>query len=132
MKKSRILKASAITIDVAVPAVVTLTQFPVWIEGGSKTTASGLALVLLTISCVPFFKQIKEYMKSPDAWVMWVCIFVAMEMFKAIAEQICIIALFGAAANIIGAVIYTAGKKAETNEQSNTDHPAEQAGEQRE
>ena len=109
--KGSFLKATAIGIDVAVPLVVTLKQFPLWVEQSAEATMSGLCLVLIGLSILPFLKQLKEYFKSPSAWVVWTIIFAILTLLKNIINQILIVSFAGLCSNIVGAFIYSRGKR---------------------
>lgn len=107
--KGRILKTTALTIDVSIPAVATLSQFPIWINRDATSTVSGLGLVLIALSCIPFYRQIREYFKSPSAPVLWLVLFLAFTMLESIAAEIKMVCFFGLVANLIGAGIYKIG-----------------------
>lgn len=107
--KGAILKFIAVGIDVAVPLVATLTQFPLWIERSTESTMSGLCLVLIGLSVLPFLKVLKEYFKSPSSWVVFGIIFVLLLLLRNIIDQILIVSLAGFVANVIGAGIYAIG-----------------------
>lgn len=107
--KGKIIKASAVALDVLVPFIVTLTQFPVWIEKSSEATISGIFIVFAFLSCIPFIKQIKKYMKSPSVWVMWVILFILLTCLQAIISEMVIVCFFGAIANTAGAGLYKIG-----------------------
>lgn len=107
--KGAILKFIAVGIDVSVPLVATLTQFPLWIERSTESTMSGLCLVLIGLSVLPFLKVIKEYFKSPSSWVVFGIIFVLLLLLRNIIDQILIVSLAGFVANVIGAGIYAIG-----------------------
>ena len=115
-KKGAILKTVALGIDVGVPLVATLTQFPLWIEQSAEATMSGLCLFLIGVSALPFLKQIKEYFKSPAAWVLWGIIFALILMLRNIIDQILIVSFAGFVSNGIGAVIYNIGKTVDDRE----------------
>ncbi len=108
--KGAIIKTVALGIDVGVPIVATLTQFPLWVEQSAEATMSGLCMVLLGISILPFLKQLKEYFKSPSAWVVWGIIFAILLLLRNIIDQILIVSFAGLVSNGIGAAIYNAGK----------------------
>ena len=108
--KGKIIKTVALCIDVGVPLIATLTQFPLWIEKSAEATMSGFCLVLMLLSVLPFFKQLKEYFKSPSAWVVWTIIFVVMLVLHNIIGQMLIVSFAGAIANILGAGLYVLGR----------------------
>lgn len=97
-----LLNAIAMLISVAPPVVATLMQFPVWIEESSEATLSGTVCLIVFICCIPFYKQIINYMKSPSVPVVWILIAAAMYIFKEIADQLFIVACVGAVSNLIG------------------------------
>ena len=107
--KGRILKTTALAIDVIIPAAATLSQFPIWINRDTASTVSGLGLVLIALSCIPFYRQIREYFKSPSAPVLWLVLFLAFTMLESIAAEIKMVCFFGLVANLIGAGIYKIG-----------------------
>lgn len=107
--KGFILKTTAIVIDVAVPIVATLTQFPLWVEHSAEATMSGVCLVLIGLSVIPFFKVLKEYFKSPSSWVIFGLIFMFLLLLRSILDQMLIVSFAGFVANIIGAALYGIG-----------------------
>lgn len=107
--KGKILKGAALGIDVTVPLSVTLTQFPVWVNRDAQSTVSGLFLMLAVISCIPFYRKLKEYFKSPSAPVVWTILFVAFAVLENIAAEIKLVCFFGAIANYFGSLLYKAG-----------------------
>jgi hypothetical protein len=108
--KGAIIKTVALGIDVGVPLAATLTQFPLWVEQSAEATMSGLCLVLLGLSVLPFLKQLQEYFKSPSAWVVWGIIFVLLLMLRNIIDQILVVSFAGLVANAVGAGVYNIGK----------------------
>jgi hypothetical protein len=108
--KGAIIKTVALGIDVGAPLAATFTQFPLWGEQSAEATMSWLCLVLLGLSVLPFLKQLKEYFKSPSAWVVWGIIFVLLLMLKNIIDQILIVSFAGLVANAVGAGVYNIGK----------------------
>ena len=107
--KGDILKTLAVAIDVSVPLAATLTQFPVWIEKSSEATVSGLFLVFALLSCLPFLKQIKAFLRSPAVWMIWVVLFALFVCLRNIIDEMITVCFFGTVANVIGAAIYKLG-----------------------
>ncbi len=107
--KGRLIKGSAVALDVLAPFIATLTQFPIWIEKSSEATISGLFLVFAFLSCIPFIRQIKEYMKSPSACVVWLVLLVIFVCLQNIINEMVIVCFAGAVANTLGAGIYKLG-----------------------
>lgn len=107
--KGKISKISALVLDVGVPLAATVSQFPVWVDRSAGATVSGLFVLFALLSAIPFFKQIKAYFKSPSVWVMWCIILVALVALRAIIDEMIVICLIGAAANVIGEGLYKLG-----------------------
>ena len=120
--KGKIIKGTALTIDVLAPLIATLTQFPAWVEASSSATVSGLFLLFALVSVLPFINQIKEWLKSPSVTVLWCVFFVLVALLRNIIDQMWIICLVGAVSNGVGAVIYkvgnSVGNKADSTEES--------------
>lgn len=107
--KGKILKVSALVIDVGAPLAATISQFPVWVDRSAEATISGIFILFAFLSMIPFLKQIIAYFKSPSAWLMWCVILVALIALSAIINEAIIICAIGAVANIIGAGLYKLG-----------------------
>lgn len=107
--KGKIFKISALVLDVGAPLAATVSQFPVWVDRSAGATVSGLFVLFALLSAIPFFKQIEAYFKSPSVWVMWCIILVALVALRAIIDEMIVICLIGAAANVIGAGLYKLG-----------------------
>ena len=101
-----ILTSVAFLVSVVPPVIATLMQFPVWVETSSEATISGVAVMLMFISCLPFYKAIINYFKSPSAPVVWLCICAFMYVMKSIAEQMFIVSCVGAVSNLMGMVCF--------------------------
>ena len=107
--KGRIIKDSALCIDVGVPLAATISRFPIWVEESAEASMSGLFLVFAFLPCLPFLKQIREYFKSPSAWVIWTLLFILLAALRSILDQMIVVCFAGAVANVIGAFIYHIG-----------------------
>lgn len=107
--KGKVIKGVAVGIDVLGPFIATLTQFPVWVDKSAEATMSGLFLVFAALSVIPFFKQIKAFIKSPSVWVLWCVLFVFFVALQSIISEMLVVCFWGMVANIIGTVIYKIG-----------------------
>lgn len=119
--KGNILKSIAIGIDVCVPLVATLTQFPLWIEKSSEATVSGLFLLFAFLSCLPFVKQIKEFLRSPSVWMIWVVLLALFVCLQNIIDEMVVVCFFGAIANVAGAGLYKIGEKLKNSAEKEKD-----------
>lgn len=107
--RGTIIRVTATVVSVGAPFGALLSQFPVWIRSSDKATVSGLFLVLFIICCIPFFRQIKEFMKSPSAPIVWTVLAVLFIALRNIADQMVFICAVGALANYIGTALYKLG-----------------------
>ncbi len=107
--KGKIIKATALVIDVAAPLAATISQFPVWVDKSAAATMSGLFVCFALLSIVPFLKQIKMWLASPSAWSMWCVFTVIFLVLRNIIDQMTIIAVIGFVGNVIGAFIHKIG-----------------------
>ena len=98
----RILKASAIAIDVGAPLIATLTQFPIWIERSSEATVSGIFLVFALLSVVPLFRYFKALVKSPSAPLMWGILLAFLYAMRVIIDEMIVISFVGLVSNLVG------------------------------
>lgn len=105
----KIVKGSAIGLDVCGPFVATITQFPIWVEKSSEATVSGLFLMFAILSAIPLAKQIKEFIKSPSVWVLWIVLFAFFVVLRNIIDEMVIVCFVGMLSNIVGAGIYKVG-----------------------
>lgn len=104
--KGNIVKWVSIVLCVAAPLAATLSQFPVWIATSDRATISGIVVVLLFISCLPFIRVIKEFLKSPAAWLIWTILAVLTILLANIIFQMRFVCIVGAISNGIGAVLF--------------------------
>ena len=110
MTRGNIIKASALAIDVGVPLIATVAQFPVWVEKSSEATVSGLFLLFALLSCVPLYRQVREWLKSPSAPVVWAAIFIALVCLNNIIKEMTVVAFWGLIANLLGMAMYKVGE----------------------
>ena len=103
-------------LSVVPPLARTLIQFPVWIARSPAATVSGIAVILIFLSCLPFWKTIVKYLKSPSAPMVWIIICTFMYVMKAIATEMFYVSLVGAVSNIAGAGFFSLRKRYRRNE----------------
>ena len=109
--KRRILKASAIAIDVGAPLIATLTQFPIWIERSSEATVSGLFVLFALLSAVPLFKHFKTIVRSPSSPLMWGLILAFLYAMRTIIDEMVVVSFVGFIANLIGGGLFFFAKR---------------------
>lgn len=111
--KGKVIKASAVGVDVVPVMVATLFQFPIWIQRDARSTVSGVFVLLMILACVPFYKQLRELFKSPSAWLMWGVAFAVMLVLRNIIDEMLPVCLVGLICNTCGEFLYKYGKTVE-------------------
>jgi hypothetical protein len=104
--KGTIIKWVSIVLCVGAPLAATISQFPVWIATSDRATISGIAVILLFLSCLPFIRVIKEKLKSPAAWLVWTILAVLTILLANIIYQMRFVCIVGAISNGIGALLF--------------------------
>ena len=102
----KLMKVSAMVINVLPPVVAALMCFPIWLEQGSTKTVSGICLIVSALCILPFIRQIKEYFKSPSVIVLWLVIAIAMTLMRNIINEMMIVSYVALISNCIGALVY--------------------------
>jgi hypothetical protein len=116
--KGKLIRYAATALCVGVPFAATLTQFPIWIYKSSEATVSGTFLLFAMLSALPFIKQIIAYFKSPAVWVVWCVLLVSLILLRNIIDEMIIVCMAGAPANIVGMFIYKIGKHIEDKDKT--------------
>lgn len=85
--------------------------FPVWKEKGGAATLSGFTLLLLLMALVPFFSTIKNMLRTPAAYTMWLIAFLIFLLLSKIADEMTVISFVGFISNLVGAFFFKAAKR---------------------
>ena len=104
--KRRILKGTALAIDVGAPLIATLTQFPLWVDRSAGSTVSGLFVLFAILSAIPLLRYFREKIKTPSAPLVWGVGFALLTAINTIISEMIIITLVGLIANCIGWVLF--------------------------
>ena len=108
-----LIKAAALVTCVAPALVATLSYFPVWATKGELYVMSGLALCLITLSLLPFYKHLSALLKSPASYVIWLILFIVFFLLSKIAHEMTVISFVGFISNLIGAALFGLAKRCE-------------------
>lgn len=92
------------------PVIATAQFFPFWRTSNAKSI-SGMAVILIVISCIPVWKHAKRALKSPSAWKIWCIVFVFCAVTKDIIADMYVIAAVGLLSSLLGSVVFSAAKK---------------------
>lgn len=126
--KYNIFTVLAVACCVLPPLITTLCQFPVWVES-PKMVVSGICVLFIFFSCLPFIRQIKEFFKSPSATVLWIIVFAALMVLKSIINQMLYVTAAGLIGNCIGEIFFSIRKR--YKEDDRYDEPREEKNEKR-
>ena len=108
---AKLVYALGMIAAVGAPAISFLLKFPILKERNYDQAVSWFAIAMLALCCVPFFKKIREYFKSPDSAVMWLCIFVVFALIEPIVSSIKLVAFCGLLGNIFAKIMFFVSKK---------------------
>jgi hypothetical protein len=117
--KRRLLKDTALLIDVGAPLVATMNYFPIWVNRSAESTVSGLFLFFAILCAIPLLKYFKRFIKSPSAPVMWGLLFATFLALRSILDEMVVISFVGFVANIIGLVLFKYAERGEETSGSN-------------
>ena len=104
--KALLCNVLGMALCVVPPVIATLEHFPIWIARGGETIISGLTVTILILCAIPFKRQICEYLRSPSAWFLWLCIFIFSSLFSRIITDVAAISLIAFPANFAGALLF--------------------------
>ena len=93
------------------PLLATLLYFPVWSLRGGAASLSGIVFLLLLLSFLPLFNVLKERLRSPSTYAIWLILFVTFFLLSRIADEVAVISFFGFIGNLIGSVFFRLSAK---------------------
>ena len=114
--RSIILKSLGLILCVLPVTVCIFLYFPVWQAKGGEVLLSGIALLLLLLAILPLYKTVKEALRSPAAYTVWLIIFIAFLLLSRIADEMVVISFTGFVGNALGAVCFKLAEKRKNEE----------------
>ena len=111
--KLRALAMNTLGLAISIiPVLVTATSyFPIWARRGGAYVISGFAVILCILALSPLIKFIKEALKSPSSYMLWLMTFLLFLLLSRIADEMTVISFVGFISNLIGAFFFKAAKK---------------------
>ena len=109
--KSRALLLLGYLSSVGFPLVATLSCFPLWRARGSSSVLAGGTILLLAFCILPLWRTLKEYLKSPAVWSLWLFAFLLFSLVGSIISEMRVICFFGLIGNLIGALCFRIARK---------------------
>ena len=112
LKHRLILRTAGLILCILPPLAATLFYFPVWAVEGTKIV-SGITLLLLALSALPLYKLLRDMLRSPASYTVWLILFLLFALLSKIAEEMTVISFVGFISNTLGAVLLRLGRKEE-------------------
>lgn len=108
--KAVVLSVLGYALCILPPAVAVLEHFPVWLSKDERSAFSALGLCLLFLCCLPFWKALKAWLRTPSVWRMWLFLFLLLWLGRPLAEGLIAVSFSGAVGSIAGAFLLKAGR----------------------
>lgn len=106
----RALRIIGLGLCILPPAVATLSFFPLWLNR-EESALSAFALLLLLLACLPLFRALRTFLRSPSAWMLWLVLFILLGLFRSIADGLYMISFFGLLGGIGGGICFAVAKR---------------------
>ncbi len=103
--------ALGLLFSIVPPAAAILFYFPVWITKGGEYLISGIAVLLMILAFVPFFRLVRQILKSPSGYMIWLVIFLVFFFVSRISNEMITISFTGLVGNIIGAFFFKLSRR---------------------
>ena len=91
------------------PIICTLSYFPLWVD--AERSLCGAVLILLLIASLPLYKLLKEKLKSPASYTVWLILFILFFTLSKIAAEMTVISFVGFVGNVLGALSIYGSRK---------------------
>ncbi len=110
-KRGRLLKALGYLFAVGTPLAATLSCFPLWSERGGGARIAGGTLLLCVLCALPFLRALRDYLRSPAIWSLWLFGLIFFRLVQSIAPEMSMICFFGLIGNLLGALCLRAANR---------------------
>lgn len=91
------------------PIICTVSYFPLWVD--AERSLCGAVLILLLIASLPLYKLLKEKLKSPASYTVWLILFILFFTLSKIAAEMTVISFVGFVGNVLGALCIYGSRK---------------------
>lgn len=109
------LRLSGVLLCVLPPVISILEYFPLWL-GNGRTALSAISVLLLLLAAIPLVRVVKNRLRSPSAWMLWLGLWLFMILFRPIAASVETIALISFPTSLAGALCFRiADRKKQAN-----------------
>ncbi len=96
---------------VGAPLSATLSCFPLWRARGTEAVLAGGTLLLCALCALPLFRAVREYLRSPAVWSLWLFSLLFFLLVQSIAPEMSMICFFGLIGNLLGALCFRAANR---------------------
>ena len=109
--KRIIFNAAGLTVSILPVMICAISFFPVWVKKGGAHVVSGFAVLICILALSPLFKFVKEALKSPASYILWLASFLMFFLLSKIADEMTVISFVGFISNLIGALFFKQAEK---------------------
>lgn len=113
---ARIVYVIGMLAAILPPAIAFLERFPVLKEKNYDAVVSWFAVLMLFVCTVPFWRKLKEMLKSPDATFLWLAIFIIFAAIRNIVDGMIVVAFCGLCGNLAARLMFTVSRVIEARE----------------
>lgn len=110
LKRGLLFRIIGLSLCIIPPLCATLFYFPMWSVEGAKIVP-GITLVLLLLSALPLYKLLRDALRSPASYAVWLILFILFLLLSRIAEEMTVISFVGFIGNAVGAIFLRLGRK---------------------
>lgn len=110
-RKVTLLRIWGYAFCVIPPVLAVLEHFPLWVKEGRTTAFSAMSILLLLLCCIPFRRGIRQCLRSPSPWQMWLILLVLLYFAKNITDGLLAVAAVGFPSSLAGSLFFWRAKK---------------------
>ena len=114
--KRRLFSILGIFFSTVPPLSAVISYFTLWSRSGSVEAFCGFSLFLIFISVLPFYRRLREILKSPSVTTLWFCFFIIFFLLSKIADEVTVISFIGFISNLIGSLFFKLARRGQNNE----------------
>ena len=114
--KHVLLRALGLMLCIVPVATSVLLYFPLWCTVGGGAVVSGFAVLLLILCFIPLVRHVKDILKSPSGYMLWLGLFIIFLLLSKIANEMTVISFVGFIGNALGAIAFKLSEKYKVKE----------------
>ena len=122
---AKLIYVLAMIMAVAPPLIAFLYRFPVLKQKNYGATVSWFAIAMIAVICIPCWRKIKEYLKSPDTSILWLTFFVIFRATRNLIDGMVVVAFCGLIGNLIAKALFLLSHRLDSNTKEAADERAE-------